>query len=284
MGFPIGQVLSVQLMAFWDFEDARYKGARALAIASIAGVVVTALGLTLLFLNYNERVDKEMVHVPTPEPTPTPTPSPEQIRQAQAEEFRAELKGAIAKKDWDQIEAISKKILELNTDDIEGWRHLGWSQEQRGDLDGALASYSKAISLPHSNPYNQFLRARVLCKKGDIDAAIVDLEQASQGDPSSVGMSNLLMIYKLQDGRDDEVRAMVANYAVVGIKNQADLWLLGAAALALKEGDVPRADASLGGFQAVVDPRLFSELLGDPFFDPYRNNIDLIEYFSLSKK
>jgi len=33
-----------------------------------------------------------------------------------------------------------------------------------------------------------------------------------------------------------------------------------------------------------VDPRLFSELLGDPFFDPYRNNIDLIEYFSLSKK
>jgi tetratricopeptide (TPR) repeat protein len=161
-------------MAFWDFEDARYKGARALAIASVAGVVVTALGLTLLFLNYDERVDKEMVHVPTPEPTPTP--SPEQIRQAQAEEFRAELKGAIAKKDWDQIEAISKKILELNTDDIEGWRHLGWSQEQRGDLDGALASYSKAISLPHSNPYNQFLRARVLRKKGDIDAAIVDLE------------------------------------------------------------------------------------------------------------
>lgn len=77
---------------------------------------------------------------------------------------------------------------------------------------------------------------------------------------------------------------MVANYATVGIKNQADLWLLGAAALALKEGDIPKAGASLGGFQAMVDPQLFSELLADPFFDPYRNQVELIDYFSLSKK
>jgi tetratricopeptide (TPR) repeat protein len=271
-------------MAFWDFEDARYKGARVLAIASIVGVVVTVLGLTLLFWNYDERVDKELVTLPTPEPTPTPPPSPEQILEAEIEELRREMKVPIAKRDWEQIEVLSKKILGLDPGDIEGWRHLGWSQEQRGDLDGALASYSEAISLPDSNPYNQFLRARVLRKKGDLDAAILDLEQALGGDPGSVGMSNLLMVYKLQAGRDAEVRSMVANYATVGIKNQADLWLLGAAALALKEGDIPRADASFGGFQAVVDPQLFSELLGDPFFDPYRNSAELVEYFSLSKK
>lgn len=97
-------------MAFWDFEDARYKGARVLAIASIVGVVVTALGLTLLFWNYDERVDKKLVHVSTPEPTPTPPPPPEQIRQAQIEELRSELKGPIAGKDWNQIGVISKKF------------------------------------------------------------------------------------------------------------------------------------------------------------------------------
>ncbi len=271
-------------MAFWDFEDARYKGARALAIASIIGVVVTVLGLTLLFWTYDESPPDAITATPTPEPTPTPPPSPEQIRQAKVEELRGQLKDPIAKKDWDQIEIVAKKILELNAEDIEGWRHLGWSQEQREDLDGALASYSQTISLPGSSPYNRFLRARVLRKQGDLAAAILDLEEASKGDPGSVGMSNLLMIFKLQAGREEEVRSMVANYATVGIKNQADLWLLGAAALALQEGNIPRAAASLGGFQAMVDPQLFGELLGDPFFDPYRNNIELIDYFSLSKK
>jgi len=138
--------------------------------------------------------------------------------------------------------------------------------------------------LPGGSPYNRFLRARVLRKRGELAAAILDLEEASKGDPGSIGMSNLLMIFKIQAGREDEVRLMVANYAAVGIKNQADLWLLGAAALALKEGNIPRADASLGGFQAMVDPQLFSELIGDSFFDPYRDNIALIDYFSLSKK
>jgi len=271
-------------MAFWDFEDARYKGARALAIASIVGVIVTALGLTLLFWNYDEKSSDSSVVAPTLEPTPTPPPSPEQIRQTEIEELRAELKEPIAQKSWDQIEVISKKILELDPEDIEGWRHLGWSQEQRGDLDGALVSYSEAISLPGGSPYNRFLRARVLRKRGELAAAILDLEEASKGDPGSIGMSNLLMIFKIQAGREDEVRLMVANYAAVGIKNQADLWLLGAAALALKEGNIPRADASLGGFQAMVDPQLFSELIGDSFFDPYRDNIALIDYFSLSKK
>ncbi len=271
-------------MAFWDFEDARYKGARALAIASMAGVVVTTLGLTFLFWNYDENSADPTVAAPTPEPTPTPPPSPEQIRQAKIEELRGELQVPIVRKDWNQIEVISKKILELDPNDMEGWRHLGWSQEQREDFEGALSSYSHVISLPGSSPYNLFLRARVHRKKGDLAAAILDLEEASKGDPGSVGMSNLLMIFKIQAGRDEEVRSMVANYAIVGIKNQADLWLLGAAALALKEGDIPTADASLGGFQVVVDPQLFSELLGDPFFDPYRNNKELIDYFSLSKK
>ncbi len=271
-------------MSFWDFDDSRYKGARSLAIASMVGVAVTALGLTLLFWNYDEKSVEATVATPTPEPTPTQPPSPAQIRQTKIDELRGELKNPIAKKDWDQIEVISKEILELDPEDIEGWRHLGWSQEQREDLDGALSSYTQAIALPASNPYNQFLRARVLRKKGDMASAIRDLEEALKGDPGSVGMSNLLMIFKIQAGREDEVRSMVVNYATVGIKNQADLWLLGAAALALHEGNIPKADASLGGFQALVDPQLFSELLGDPFFDPYRNNIALIDYFSLSKK
>ncbi|MEX1118242.1 MAG: tetratricopeptide repeat protein [Terrimicrobiaceae bacterium] len=271
-------------MAFWDFEDARYKGARALTIASMAGVVVTAVGLTLLFWNYDEKPADTIVAKPTPKPTPTPPPSPEQIRQSQIQELRATLADPIARQDWQQIKSISKSILELDPADLEGWRHLGWSQEQRGELESALASYSQVISLPGSIPYDRFLRARVLRKKGDLAGAIMDLEEASKEDPGSVGMSNLLMIFKLQAGRDAEVRAMVASYAAVGIKNQADLWLLGAAALALKDGNIPRADASLGGFQAVVDPQLFSELLGDPFFDPYRNTVELIPYFSLAKK
>ncbi len=269
-------------MAFWDFEDNRYKGARALLIISILGVLVTALGLTLLFWSYDETPAEPAAFAPAPEPTPAPPPGPEELRLAKLKELRIALGGAVDERDAAKMESLSRAILEIEPEDSGAWSHVGHARETRGEFSEALISYGKAIQFSESEPYYLYLRARLHRKQGDFPAAIKDLEEAARRDPASAGMANLLLIYKIQAGDAEEVRQIVTTYEQTQIHAQSNLWLFGAAALSLQDGNLNRAARYLDAFRNVAGPAILEELLADPFFDPYRNEAVLLPYFSRS--
>jgi tetratricopeptide (TPR) repeat protein len=265
-------------MAFWDFEDNRYKGARALLIASILGVLVTAFGLTLLFWSYDESPSDPLAVAPTPEPTPTPPPSPEEIRLAELKELRIELGSAVNVRDGAKMESLALAILEIEPGDSGAWSHVGYAEENREEFTEALESYGKAIAFNPNEPYYRYLRARLHRKLGDFPAAIRDLEEASRTDPASVGMANLLLIYKIQAGEVEQVRRIVDTYEQAQIHEQAGLWLLGAAALSLQDGNLKRAAHYIQAFHHIAGSPILAELLSDSFFDPYRDEVALHPY------
>jgi tetratricopeptide (TPR) repeat protein len=54
----------------------------------------------------------------------------------------------------------------------------GYAYEKKGDLDRAIAEYSKAIELDPKNAYAYNDRGFVYETKGDLDRAIADLDKA----------------------------------------------------------------------------------------------------------
>lgn len=122
-------------------------------------------------------------------------------------------------------------------------------------------------------------RARALREQGKLDVAIRDLEEAAAVEPGNVVASNLLMIVRIENGQADEVRGIVASNQAAEIQSTAELWLFGAAALALHDNDVPGAVEYFGRFRTVSGATLAAQLLRDPFFDPYRNDVALVPYF-----
>lgn len=115
-------------MAFWDFDDTRYKGARALLIISILGILVTAFGLTLLFWSYDETPAESVAFMPTQE---SPLPNPEEVRLAKLKELRIELGQAVNERDAVKMESLFQAILEIAPEDSGAWSHVGYMNKPK---------------------------------------------------------------------------------------------------------------------------------------------------------
>jgi tetratricopeptide (TPR) repeat protein len=92
-----------------------------------------------------------------------------------------------AKGDLDGAIADYTKAIELNTRYAAAYVNRGVARKTKGDLDGAIADYDRAISL---NPrlkeaYNNRGLARQL--KGQLDDAIADFDKALELDPHYAG-------------------------------------------------------------------------------------------------
>lgn len=83
----------------------------------------------------------------------------------------------------DRARAIVEGLVELNPND--GYFHafLGALRGQKGDDEGALASYSNAIRLDDKNLAARLNRAELYLKRGELEQAIDDLVAATKLDP-----------------------------------------------------------------------------------------------------
>jgi tetratricopeptide (TPR) repeat protein/transglutaminase-like putative cysteine protease len=70
----------------------------------------------------------------------------------------------------------SDKDAAASLDKAEDFMARGWSRERKGDVEGAIADYSKAISLEPDNPQQFVARAGAYLRKGDIGSATKDVE------------------------------------------------------------------------------------------------------------
>jgi tetratricopeptide (TPR) repeat protein len=255
------------------FEDKRYGSFRKQMAFAVGGLAFCVLVVGVLFWPAKRETREEAVVPPVQAATPTPPPvlTPEQIRLAQLEELRGQLRQAGEARDWEAIENAARQILVVEPKDGEAWHSVGWALERKEDAAGAAEAYGQAFDAG-------FLPAHTLLKRAAMNRllkkypeAISDLETSIRLDPESTISPSLLMITQIQAGRGDEVKSVVANYEKVGLSATADRYLLGKAALAMQEGDMPGAALALADFRGRVSPALFSILVQDRFFDPYRS-------------
>ncbi len=275
-------------MGFWDKQDKRYTQARPALIFSITAVILSAaLVATIVFfaIRKESQPSTNALGVTTGEAVVAlPTPSPEDLRRAKLSAWRERLSESTKDLDWSETKALALQILKEEPSDAMAWIALARTQQHAGRAGDAISSLSKALSDQEAAPYALYLRATLLRGNGDLEAAIADLEQASDLDPGGIAIWNTLLLAKIQAGRDTEVRNTILGYVQAGIPSQKSRWLLPAAAIALRDEQPALAAKFFESFDRITSASLSAELLSDPIFDPYRNEPQWKTLFERSRR
>jgi tetratricopeptide (TPR) repeat protein len=87
------------------------------------------------------------------------------------------------KGDYDGAIADYTKAIELKPDDVWGYSGRGYAKIEKGDYDGAIADYTKIIELKPDDTIGYEKRSRAKIKKGDYDGAIADLTKVIELKP-----------------------------------------------------------------------------------------------------
>ncbi len=264
-----------------SLQDPRYAQIRNQLAWCAVGLVATAIGVTLLIIVSEQEKNEEIArNVEARERAAAEEKrAPEKEKGRQIEQWRTETDEAIQGRDWPRLEDLSKKILQAAPEDGDAWSKLGWAQGRKGEINNAMVAYTRAIALNFEPAFNLYQRACLYRQQGDYQAAVRDMKDAHERDPLSVVISNLYLIFRIQAGQAAEVRAEVSGFEKMDLEFFGSQYLLAAAALALKDGDVPNAVRLLTQFKALVPPDGFYELMQDPYFDAYRNESRLMPFF-----
>ena len=81
------------------------------------------------------------------------------------------------KGDWDGAIADFSKAIELNPTFADNYQMRGTAKRDKGDLDGAIADFTKAIDLNPQDYNNYFNRGVSKQDKNDVDGAIADFSK-----------------------------------------------------------------------------------------------------------
>ena len=275
-------------MAFWDFQDHRYREARNLLVLSVLGLIA-GVGV-LVWLYWPGRTNPEGTTAPVvaatpastsrPTATPAPAPAPTAPTAPRAKPLREEMLQALDAGEFDRAESLARQILEANPQDVDAWNRLGWIYKKRGDLPKALEAYDQTVNLPsEQKDYYLYQRALLHRQMKDYPSALRDMKQSAELNFSSVGVSNMLLILQIEGGEEDQaVRTMNSN-AAMNLESQKPAWFLGLAAKLMKDGDFGQARDALATFKQSVPQDVFAELIDDPFFEPYRGQPALQSFF-----
>lgn len=279
LAFATGGCLALP-MAYLSIRDRRAIKSRKRLIRpllAILGALITTGGLIYLSINKSASPSPPVVLA---EP---PVPSEADLRGEELALRLTELSEAARSNDLPKLEEVARAVLALDPHEGRAWGALGRLQSQQGDPTAALISLSKALQVSKDRTSLLSARAGVHRKLGDFPAALADLEEATKLDPSNAGVANRLLIFKIQAGQAEEVRSFISTYEQAAITSQKPLWLLGAAALSMQDGDPLKAASYLDSLKFLLAPQQFSELLSDPFFEPYQEVSALKRYFLLAQ-
>lgn len=265
-------------MAFWDWEDYRYRQERILLIFSVFGIIAGPAALIWLFNH-----DAPPAYQP-PFELADSTPAVSEPDKANLDAMQRDFDAAIEMRDFATAEQVGLRILEARPDSEKVVVQLGRMARDRGKFDEAIGIYDRAIAVQSPLlPYYIYQKTLVLRKMGRFAEAVAEIQRGIKIDPGNVGLNNCLMLAQLEAGNIQGVRDELKSYAMLESDGQKSLWLLGQAALALRDGDFEQARALIAEFQNHVPPSVCDTLLNDPFFDQYRSNPATISYLLVSR-
>lgn len=262
------------------FEDKRYGTFRKQMAAAAVVIVLGAIIFSILFTFFPLFEEpEESKSAETPGAASAPGLGAEQARKIQLDTLREQLQESVASRNWPAIDQLAGAVLKIEPADGEAWNYIALMNEKNGKPQEALEAYSKAIDAHFIPSYSLLRRAAVYRQIGNYPAAIADLQESARLDPQSIAVPNLILICQIQAGEAEKVRKAVEGFEVAGLESTAQQYLLGKAALALHDGDPAKAASILGQYQALVPSEVFAELLQDPFFTSYRNEVALLPFY-----
>lgn len=264
-------------MAFWHLQDNRYKQERILLLASVIGLVGGLGGLGWLYWQgdsfYAPALSSDLA-------APLRQARETEEKRTRLADLHRDLAIAVDARHPEAIERVALTILAEEPDDAEAFCRLGGVYAARGDYEKAFAAYDKAVSLPSKRKsFYLYQKACLFRARKDLPAAIAAMRESARLSPESAESANLLMIFQLEAGQDQAVREELKSYAALDLDSQRVMWLLGAAALALREGDTARARQSLEDFRQRVPADVFKVLTEDSYFDAYRDKPEYLVSF-----
>jgi tetratricopeptide (TPR) repeat protein len=104
--------------------------------------------------------------------------------QTTAEDFSSRGRVKEVKGDLDGAIADYSRSIELNPQNANAYNSRGLAKQAKGDLDGAIADFNRVIELaPRGNVISYNNRGLAKQAKGDLDGAIADFNRAIELDP-----------------------------------------------------------------------------------------------------
>lgn len=265
-------------MAFKDFHDTRYKDARRLLIGSVAGVALTAGGLTaLLWFSEPQTTEPAKVVVrapPEPEPEPAPTPEP-----TLSSTDRFELaKRAFASGDLNKTREFVQEIDLVQLGSPFAWELAGFLQSHFGDKKAAMSTFTQGLASAPSAQLH-YRRGVLYREEGDFEHAWEDFDRASRLDRTDFTISNERLMLLTQMGRNDQVREEILAQTTTGLPADIKAWVFGLCALALEKGQYPEAAKLLAFAQKNMDRQAFQRLLANPVILRHQNEPEIFSYY-----
>jgi lipoprotein NlpI len=105
--------------------------------------------------------------------------------QSPAQDLLASARGKQAKGDLDGAIADYSRSLELDPKNVSAYFDRGNAKGAKGDLDGAIADYNSTLELDPKNAHAYNNRGLTKQAKGDLDGAIADYNSTLELDPQS---------------------------------------------------------------------------------------------------
>lgn len=263
------------------FLDKRYETYRKQMAVGLGVAVLCVVLFSVLFWFRSETLFFESPVEPVVDSSAVAAAglTAEQSRQLRLDTLREQLQESAAARNWSAVDQLANAVLKMEPADGEAWNFIALMNEKNSKTQEALEAYTKVIDAKFVPSFALMRRAAMHRLLGNYPAAIADLQEAARQDPQSIAVPNLILIYQIQAGEAKEARKVVDRFDVAGLESMASQYLLGKAALALHDGDTAKAAALFTQFQAMVPPEIFSELIEDPFFTPYRNEVALLPFY-----
>ncbi len=268
-------------MGFWDFHDKRYKQARALTLLSILALVFSGAGLAALFLwgtrlpslRWTNPARTAVAAGPAPD-APAPTPLPEVVPPA----FDLATQ-AIREGDSPKAESELRKAIAQGDHVEESLPLLGEILKENKKYDEAITVLDQSIArVP--KPDRFFDRAQCHDILGHIDKATSDYDIAVEKAPANPLYTNKRYLFRIRSGRVDEVVQFINFQISLGATKGTNTWIMAAAAVALQQNHPGDAASLFRSGRELLTHRDFALLLSDPFFETYRTEPLVAEFFA----
>jgi tetratricopeptide (TPR) repeat protein len=273
-------------VAFYHLADNRYKQFRIQMAWGLIGLIAAAIGYGFLIWRSEQQKKQEIAEAalhpysaPSVEKEKQVIRSAKEVKSLQFEQLHEQLRLEGQNRDWVKMDELARKILAIDPKDGEAWSYLGLMNEKGGDYQKAADAYGNALDAGFVPSFTLLKRGNMNRLLGEYSKAIADLQEAARLDPGSTSVPNLILIVQIQSGEAEKVRKTVANFEEIGLETTANQYLLGKAALALHDGNPGKAAEALAQYRELVPAAVFAELLQDPFFAPYRNEVALLPFY-----
>jgi tetratricopeptide (TPR) repeat protein len=229
------------------FQDPRYRKDR-ITMVAVLGLAVILLACVSILLRPN----------PAPTEGRPPAAAAENSHKEIDEASRLFLSG--------DVDAARRVLLHVDLESAQsaaGWELAGMLEEAVGNSQSAMVQYTRGLAIRPSASLH-WHRAHLLRQRGDLAAAMKDVDLAAAAAPRDITISNERLLLMVQAGLADQANAEIKALREHGGTENTAAWIFGLCGVALQNSEFSEAKKILDVAKASIPPQVFDRMLNAP--------------------